>query len=487
MNIKTLKLREGMFKKNFDFNFNKILIYSDKNSKGKTTLLRFILYSIGYNIPATQKIDFNDFETTIELINNDITYKITRSKNFAKLYWEDKEQTFVLPFELNQLLAKIYGTDNENVLNNLLGTFYFDQEKGWTLLNRGVVIGKNSFYIENLIRGLSNRNCDELIFQANELKSQIDRYKKMYDLSEYKRQIQIDNPEINTNNKALIVDELSKLMNKLNEINKEIDSIDSIIKQNEDFIKYIESSCISVKVPDSDSLVEVNRETIYSFNDNAEFILARKSILLAEKIEITGLLNKQKSKLTKEEQLIETKSLIEEFDSKVMMIDFDQIAVSNIIKKLTKRRNKILKQITEITKQNNAVIEFIYRYVKKYAEVLDMNDIVTADKDFIFTNELKGLSGAILHKLVFIFKMAYLKTVEHYLGLRLPIILDSPSGREVDKDNIDSMFSILNDDFNDYQIIVSSIFNNYSIKFDTTITIINKLMDSAEIDTNKDD
>ena len=53
-----------------DFN----LIFSEKNSKGKTTLLRFILYGLGYNIPPTEGIgDFDKYNVnvvlTIEKVN----------------------------------------------------------------------------------------------------------------------------------------------------------------------------------------------------------------------------------------------------------------------------------------------------------------------------------------------------------------------------------------------------------------------------------
>ena len=48
-----------------DFN----LIFSEKNSKGKTTLLRFILYGLGYNIPPTEGIgDFDKYN--VKLIKN---------------------------------------------------------------------------------------------------------------------------------------------------------------------------------------------------------------------------------------------------------------------------------------------------------------------------------------------------------------------------------------------------------------------------------
>ena len=37
------------------------MIYSIHNSKGKTTLIRFILYALGYQIPATEGI--GDFDS----------------------------------------------------------------------------------------------------------------------------------------------------------------------------------------------------------------------------------------------------------------------------------------------------------------------------------------------------------------------------------------------------------------------------------------
>ncbi|HDA6459241.1 TPA: hypothetical protein O5N73_002373 [Staphylococcus aureus] len=45
----------------------------------------------------------------------------------------------------------------------------------------------------------------------------------------------------------------------------------------------------------------------------------------------------------------------------------------------------------------------------------------------------------------------------------MPILLDSPSGREVDKQNIEEIFKILKEDFNENQIILASIFDNYKL------------------------
>ena len=54
----------------FDDKIN--LIYSKENSKGKTTLLRAILFGLGYNIPATDGIKtFDDFFIHIDIIENE--------------------------------------------------------------------------------------------------------------------------------------------------------------------------------------------------------------------------------------------------------------------------------------------------------------------------------------------------------------------------------------------------------------------------------
>ena len=61
----------------------------------------------------------------------------------------------------------------------------------------------------------------------------------------------------------------------------------------------------------------------------------------------------------------------------------------------------------------------------------------------LFTKNLKELSGAVLHKTVFSFRLAYIIEIEKALGIKLPILLDSPKGKEVDDTNIAKMMQIL--------------------------------------------
>ena len=56
MIFRSIRIKEGMAEREISFSSGVNLIHSKKNSCGKTTLLRFMLYSLGYNIPSTKKI-----------------------------------------------------------------------------------------------------------------------------------------------------------------------------------------------------------------------------------------------------------------------------------------------------------------------------------------------------------------------------------------------------------------------------------------------
>ena len=77
---------------------------------------------------------------------------------------------------------------------------------------------------------------------------------------------------------------------------------------------------------------------------------------------------------------------------------------------------------------------------------------------------------------VFSFRLAYILEVKKILGVTLPIILDSPSGKEIDSQNIQVMINILKRDFADHQIIIASIFE-YDLPDLNTIEIHNRLLE----------
>ena len=115
-------------------------------------------------------------------------------------------------------------------------------------------------------------------------------------------------------------------------------------------------------------------------------------------------------------------------------------------------------------------------HVLKYAVELGIGSDTTIAASYLFTSNLKELSGAVLHKTVFAFRLAYITEIERAIGVKLPIILDSPSGKEVDQENINLMMDILKRDFSDHQIIISSIFK-YNFDPLKVIEIVNRLIE----------
>ena len=116
-------------------------------------------------------------------------------------------------------------------------------------------------------------------------------------------------------------------------------------------------------------------------------------------------------------------------------------------------------EISRITKSSNNVTTAISQDIIQYATELGLGDKDSIPLTYLFTSNLKELSGAVLHKTAFAFRLAYIIAIEKVLEIKLPIILDSPSGKEVDQSNVKLMMDILKRDFADHQIIIASIFH----------------------------
>lgn len=163
MKIMSLTIQAGLFKKEFSFSQKINLVHSNVNSVGKTSLLRMILFAMGYPVPSTKGLKFEKYRYKIKIADEkNNMFIIKRFTNYCILQQGMEETTFSLPTEFIKLQQILFGISNESILDNILGVIYADQEKGWTLLNRGKVIGSISFNIERFLQGLSDNSCDEL-------------------------------------------------------------------------------------------------------------------------------------------------------------------------------------------------------------------------------------------------------------------------------------------------------------------------------------
>ena len=480
MIFKSIYLKEGLFKRRIDFSKGVNLIHSDKNSKGKTTLLRFMLYALGYNIPNTKKIKFNQCEIEL-IVENEKKEEIKLVRNnlpIIQIEKNKKKKVYVIPEQQDELQEMVFGIENKDIISNLLGVYYIDQEKGWTLLNRGIVIGSIHFNIEELIRGLSGINCTDLIEKETQLKRKISKYKQMLSIAEYQQILQNEKELVTNSYEDKIDSELDSLLIKQREIKEELRRIDKILSDNKHFKKFVIEMKLLVKTS-SGEIVPVTENNIVGLNDAIELLVTKRKLTFARFVDVTSKIEKKQKKFDKEyEQLkfFESVNQLEIFDKRISSIPLNRIIIKQEITNLEKEVKDIREEISRITKNNNTIGSYIFEIIIKYATELKIGDKNSISPTYLFTSNLKELSGAILHKTVFAFKLGYISAIKKKLNIKLPILLDSPTGKEVDQENIKLMMNILKRDFSDHQIIIASIFE-YDFNNVNTIEIKNRLIE----------
>lgn len=482
MIFKAIHLREGLFERTIVFSDKANLIHSDNNSRGKTTLLRFLLYGLGYNIPNTKKIKFENCEVTLEIETEKLgTVQLVRNNNISiEMRDGTDRRTYVLPEQRVELHAQIWGTENVDILDNLMGAFYVDQEKGWTLLNRGVVIGSVHFNIEELVRGLSGTDCSDLLAKEARISREIGKYKQMYSVAQYREALEKDDQSLVPGDYERELDtRMDKLLIELRRIRKELHRIDTALSDNRRFKKYVADMKLLVQAPDGNTF-RVTDQNIVGLNDSIDILIARRKITASYFAEVSKELDcLQREKNREDEQLsfFDNASQIETFDKTVSRLPLNPISIKRELSRLEKELKAVREEVSQITKINNKVAPIISSNIIKYATELGLGDSKSISPTYLFTSNLKELSGAILHKTAFAFRLAYIIAIESIINTKLPIILDSPSGKEIDPENVSLMMELLKRDFSDHQIIIASIYR-YDFPDLHTIEISNRLIDS---------
>ena len=481
MKFQSIRIKEGFSERTFDFIDGVNLIFSKENSKGKTTLLRFMLYSLGYNIPNTRKIRFDRCEviSTIFVDNVGEIVLSRYSNDFIEATVDDEKKTYILPDQLHDLHKIIFITENADVLNNILGAIYADQEKGWTLLNRGTAIGSIKFNIEELIRGLSGCDCSDLIRREGQLSKDLSKYRQMASVAKYREEIIAESGTLVSDSYSVESDAvIAQLLIQQKALQSELKRIDKSLSDNMRMRQYVAEMKLTVQLPDG-TIFPVTAESIVGLADTIDFLIAKRKIAAADLRSLMHqLANVQKEQENETEQLafFQSESMIDIFDRRIASVPIDAGAIDKEIKHLEKVLKSVRKEISRRTKSDTGVVMSLYENMVKYATELGVGNSESIASSYLFTSNLKELSGAVLHKTVFAFRLAYITEIEKHLGIKLPIILDSPSGKEVDQANIQLMMNILKRDFADNQIIIASIFY-YSFEDINIIELRNRLIE----------
>ena len=477
MRIKSLHLHSGLLSGSYELG-NVTVITSRHNKAGKTTLLRCLLYAIGYPIPSMRGFDFSEVEFQISIITDEGTnIQLSRLGSTIEFFRAGSNEgvKYSLPASQNDLHKVLFGIENELLLNNLLGTFYFDQEKGWTLLNRGKVIGSIHFSIEEFLLGLIDRPIAEERRRLAVIKDEIQKYKYMLNVAQYQLALSASGDAVAFDTPAEeITREILRLRNKRKPLENEVRRLKAAIKGNEEFRRYIDSMRLRVQVPNGEP-IPVTAKTIVGFSDTREYLQAKLSNAQERIANIDNQIFELKGRQSKTESLVTVQTSIQRFAEELSRVLIDVPAVERILASLSKQKKQLEDYIRNILIHERIVIDSLSKSIISYLSEFGIDAQFGKD---IFTHDLKSFSGTIFHLQVFAFTISYAKLVRERTGRALPLIIDSPSGREVEKDTVNKMLTILRRDFMDHQIIIATIYNPM-LPSQTTIELVNGVVDFA--------
>ncbi|CAH0418042.1 hypothetical protein [Periweissella ghanensis] len=460
------------------------------NTRGKTSFIRFLIWGLGFDVSLTDA--FEEDNTNVELgicDNNKLLYKINRLGNVIYITEFGNIETITkynLPDQELDVLQQLTKSTNKILLEQLIGAFYFDQDIGLRVWNRGKVVqklkGKEKNYslqIDNILCALQGLDYKKIIHK----KEQFENKKKS--VQKLKEAIIIFNNDYEVDH---VDEEIDSLNNKLTMINFEIkktkEKIDlyaSGLKKQEKFFELIDE--LNMAVHDNDgNIVLVDRENLIydkeknnKLKDIETFYQNHLKNLYNQKKEINAKKDIHDNNLTK----IENPELL--YENLKNEINYSGIKIKTldiIYEEFSKEIDKLKDELSFIVTQGK--YNDLWNKATKYGNILNVENYFSYEKNKIRTKNLK-YTGTKRNLLVFSYRLAIYAAIMEELNIYLPIVLDSPASQEMDIDNLNLMLNLIKNELPSIQLIVATNQKN-NFKWGKQINITNGMF--GNLDTN---
>ncbi|HFR3476260.1 TPA: hypothetical protein ACHU97_002199, partial [Streptococcus suis] len=406
---------------------------------------------------------FNRLFLELTFSISDKIFVVKRHDNHFELITDDQITQYILPAQHNNFLMSVLKTEKSKVVNNLLGAIYLDQDKGWTLLNRGKVIGGIPFNIEELIEGLTSIDISEYSDRVRFLEREINKLRTLKSVASYKIQYLENDADLPTDDINVIKEQIILISSQKRIYQNKLSQVNNLIKENKGFFKMLEDFHLEVSDKETGRIIPVTKSTIINYDDSYNFLDARKWIIKENISRLDEELSVAQNKLENilgQTSLFEDERSIEKAELFFNQIDVSYEEVDARIELLNKELKGLQSFIKSKLSENSEIVTSMSENILRYSKVLGISSIINKKSNFLFLSDLKKISGTQFHKLVICYKIAYIKEIEKFLGISLPIILDSPSGREVTKENLDKIYELLASELKENQIIIASIYKN---------------------------
>ena len=380
----------------------KSIISSEHNEIGKSTLLRVILYALGFEVVMTNGIADLNLKTKIKIVTDNLK-EIQIYRNNDKVILEqnsgEEEIQLQLPDDRTILQSSFLNFSNNELLKNCLGTFYFEQDR-YSLINYGVVTPKNHFDLRELII--------QLVPEVEEKLKEIDR-------------------------KENVVKRRISAINAINAVLRDQNDQDNLLEEN-----------------DQD---EVTIQNVNALKFKLKQLKRKKHAVMES---IDNQIDKTKQLIRKNEQAVKEK--YENKDAHFTIPKAFNLDKNNaMLKYLQGQKEDLILQKKSLLIEHSyqELQDKLYKLYTDYANELKLSNWL---KNGIFSSKnISGLIGTEREFTSISIRLAAVKLIEESTKINLPIILDSPF-QELDSTNKKLLIDFLEKEFSEkHQIIITSV------------------------------
>jgi hypothetical protein len=452
--------------KEYVFSKKTLITSSGVNTQGKSTLMRFIVWSFGFEIDLTSEFfDQNLLQTKVLVVSDDESWVLLRRGDAVSVLHGVSEDVQLNDLDnekfepignasdrSKEILENIYGeVGSERLLSQLIGLHYVDQDQGWTVYNSGIVVKKYSdkrtglrLDFEKIVAYIQGHELEYegAVSKIRELQEKKGKYDVLlnsnFDNSSY------SSPALKLDES--IENEVDDLKFKLNYVKNRI----SDLRESEvdfDAIRRLVNS-YSLRVRIGNDIVNVTEENLV-MNPNHSKIFTNQ-IQELEKLRrgLEARLKKISSLFDEENQIDRTYARISEVLSRAIISE-------RSLKDGFETTNLSLQQNRDKLKKYYDIPQVLAEIAKSISEVSEKLYLPPVEPDKVYVNQLSE-SGAMRNLRVLTYRFGMLRWVEDKLGIELPIFIDSPGNNEMDDQNMEIMGEFLNDFFDGRQVVIAT-------------------------------
>lgn len=487
------------------------LISSEKNSVGKSVIMKSIYHALGAQAVFDSNFKTDDiiFEECFRF--NEKKYRIIRKNDDYAIFENDELKVFVkagniiklAEFYKNSLNMSVFlrNRDNQTELvppAYLFIPYYLDQDRSWKedqepftkqTMSQYYAFNKNDLYLYHL--GLYDDTYGELKSQIDSLKVEIVNAKseqKKMDESLNEIKILFDNQGsfcVNEELESMMRTNsqiMSNLFNKQNTLKSELYSQDVLknkcinkLREMDDVLQKITNG---IKI-DEREVVCPNCESTFTIDLHDEMVsIYNKLFIENEKTTINQEINAINEKIIHlKAQIDDVTNAIENENEKIAKINNDyenyvtRKSLSSVYEKLLTKMGElssgILSKESDLREKEKikndikqSTSEAKNDFINYYAEYLLDLGVTNFNMQEIRAFKKLSLSGSQYVRSTLALYFAFLKTKNTYNkeGYLWPLLIDSPREGEQDKFNSEKILKfILNNVFKNYQTIVATV------------------------------